>query len=307
VVDALGKARFAMFRARLARPRPYLDDKVLTAWNGLMIAAFARAARVLAGRPGHEESAAAYLATADRAAAFIRSRMWDEAGRALLRRYRAGHAEIAAYAEDYAYLIFGLLELFQADPRPEWLEWAVALQRRQDELFWDDRDGGWFSTTGTDPSVLVRMKEDYDGAEPSASSVAVFNLLVLSELVDEPLWRERIERTLRAFGTRLEQVGRGVPMMAAALSTLVAGRQQVIVVGEEAGPLMEVVSRSFLPFAVTLRLSGAQQQALSTALPLVGAMRPVGGHAAAYVCKNFTCRAPVTEPAALEQELASHA
>ena len=89
------------------------------------------------------------------------------------------------YAEDYAYLIFGLLELFQADGDPAWLEWAVTLQRRQDELFWDDQDGGWFSTTGRDPSVLLRMKEDYDGAEPTASSISVMNLLVLSHLIDE--------------------------------------------------------------------------------------------------------------------------
>ncbi len=99
--------------------------------------------------------------------------MWDGGTGTLLRRYRDGHAEIDAYAEDYAFLIFGLLELFQADPDAGWLKWAVALQRRQDELFWDESDGGWFSTTGSDPNVLMRMKEDYDGAEPTASSISV--------------------------------------------------------------------------------------------------------------------------------------
>ena len=102
-----------------------------------------------------------------------------------------GHADIDAYAEDYAYLIFGLLELFQADPDPAWLEWAAALQRRQDELFWDEAAGGWFSTTGEDPNVLLRMKEDYDGAEPTASSMSVMNLLVLSHLLDDPVWADR--------------------------------------------------------------------------------------------------------------------
>src|SRR5262249_5533586 len=157
-----------MFLVRMKRRRPDRDDKILTAWNGLMIAAFARVARVLDSERHRQ--------TARRAAAFLRERMWRADDRTLLRRYRGGHAEIEGYAEDYAYLIFGLLELFQADPDPVWLEWAIALQQRQDELFWDDAAGGWFSTTGTDPSVLLRMKEDYDGAEPTPSSVSVLNL-----------------------------------------------------------------------------------------------------------------------------------
>ena len=157
-----------------------------------MIAAFARTARVLGAasaeltprRPGR--SAVPYHA-ARRAAGFVRERMWNADGRRLLRSYRNGNAAIDAYAEDYACLIFGLLELFQADPDPMWLEWAITLQHRQDELFWDEAGAGWFSTTGTDPSVLLRMKEDYDGAEPTASSVSVMNLLVLSHLVEEPV------------------------------------------------------------------------------------------------------------------------
>jgi uncharacterized protein YyaL (SSP411 family) len=211
---------------------------VLTAWNGLMIGACASLARVLRGRD--DAVADASLAAARRAATFVRERMWNSEVRASgfsrtcsPRRYRAGNADIDAYAEDYAYLIFGLLDLFQADADPAWLEWAIALQRRQDELFWDESAGGWFSTTGRDPSVLVRMKEDYDGAEPTASAVSVMNLLVLSHLVDDASWTSRIERTLRLFGTRLEQMGRAVPMMAAALSTYIAGLQQIVIVGSD--------------------------------------------------------------------------
>jgi hypothetical protein len=168
---ALSRSRMKMFQVRLDRPRPHLDDKVLTAWNGLMIAAFARAARQLA--PDRSELAASFLTVAQRAATFLRDRMWSGDSRTLRRRYRGGHADIDGYAEDYAFLIFGLLELFQADPDAGWLEWAVALQHQQDDLFWDEADGGWFSTTGRDPSVIARMKEDYDGAEPTASSVSV--------------------------------------------------------------------------------------------------------------------------------------
>jgi uncharacterized protein YyaL (SSP411 family) len=165
VVTTLEPARGLLMARRATRPRPHLDDKVLTAWNGLMIAAFARAARTLDGAEG-------YLQDAQRAARFAREQLWQPSSRTLLRRYREGSAGVEAYAEDYAYLVWGLLELFQADGDADWLEWAVTLQARQNELFWDPIDGGWFSTTGKDASVLLRLKEDYDGAEPAASSVS---------------------------------------------------------------------------------------------------------------------------------------
>jgi uncharacterized protein YyaL (SSP411 family) len=251
----------------------------------------------------------------------------------LLRRYRKGHADIDAYAEDYGCLIFGLLELFQADPDPIWLEWAITLQHRQDELFWDEAGAGWFSTTGRDPSVLLRMKDEYDGAEPTASSIAVMNLLMLSHLLNEtvetdetvetvetvePLktvassWTERIERTLRAFGERLEQLGRGVPMMAAALSTYVAGVQQIVVVegprALEPGSESEVaqaLGRRYLPFAIQLRLTGERQRRLSGSLPFIAAMVPVNGKTSVYVCRDRACRAPATAIDDLEGALTS--
>jgi uncharacterized protein YyaL (SSP411 family) len=305
VVEILNRTRIKMFKVRLDRPRPYRDDKILTAWNGLAIAAFARMSRVFRGMGGDGRTVGApYLEAARRAAAFIREQMWNARSGVLLRRYRDGHAEIEGYAEDYAYLIAGLLELFQADPAPMWLEWAIALQRRQDELFWDEAAGGWFSTTGKDPHVLLRMKEDYDGAEPTASSVSVFNLLALSHLVSDPHWQDRIERTLRLFGTRLEQMGRGVPMMAAALSVYTAGLQQIVIVeGRGDDSLDRAVALNYLPFSIQLRVSDEGQRALAGSLPFLEAMRPVDGVTAAYVCRDFTCRQPVTTVDALEREL----
>ena len=307
-LEALNGARLRMFQARIQRPRPHLDDKVLTSWNGLMIGAFARAARVLRAMVSDGESLGRpYLDAARRAATFLRSTMWNAETRTLLRRYRAGDAEIDGYAEDYAFLLFGLLELFQSDPQAEWLEWAIELQQRQDELFWDDEGGGWFSTTGQDPTVLWRMKEDHDGAEPSATSVSVMNLIVLSHLNGHPVWAARIERSLKLFGQRLEQVGRAVPMMAAALSAYTAGVQQIVVVGdgEPAAALFDAATSVYRPFALVLALTPAQQEALAPLAPFVAAMRPVNGEAAAYVCHDFACRAPVTTPEALTALLAS--
>jgi uncharacterized protein YyaL (SSP411 family) len=304
VEPALARVREKLFAARASRPRPHLDDKVLTAWNGLMIAALARAARVLPDSP----AASTYLAAARNAADFIRTTLWQPATSRLLRRYRDGQAAIDAYAEDYAYLIGGLLELFQADGDPWWLEWATILQARQDELFWDAAEGGWFSTTGVDPTVLLRMKEDYDGAEPAASSVSVLNLLTLGHLVGGSEALEKVERTLARYGPRIGAAARAVPMMLCGLSAWHAGLSQVVIAGSADSPdtraLRRELARHYLPFGIVIPLQpGARQQALAERLPFVAAMTLRDGHAAAYVCREFACRQPVATADDLAAEL----
>ena len=298
VIEALGKIRAALSAARARRPRPHLDDKILTAWNGLMIAAFARAARTRAS--------ARYRDAARQAATFIRTTLWNEQEGRLLRRYRDGEAAIDAYAEDYAFLIFGVLELFQADGDPIWLSWARTLQERQDALFWDDREGGWFSTTGRDPSVLLRLKEDYDGAEPSAGSVSVLNLLTLEHLIGGGTWARKAERTLGRFGPNIGAAARVVPMMLSALSSWHADHAQIVVVGSagETEPLLRTIRERYLPFAVVVPVEpGVRQGDLAKALPFVGSMRAPGDRATAYVCRAFTCREPVTDPDRLAGQL----
>ncbi len=296
VEASLRRSREQLRRARAERPRPLRDDKILAAWNGLMIGAFARASRVL-GPP------APYLESARRAAAFIRSHMWDAASGRLLRRFRNGEAAIDAYAEDYACVISGLLELFQADGDPDWLSWALDLQRRQDELFWDESGGGWFSTTGRDASLLLRLKEEYDGAEPAASSVSVFNLLALSHLGALPENASaRVERTFGLFAPRLKTVPRAVPMMSAALSAWHAGMSEVVVVGPRGdaatAALLGAVNRSYQPFATVVPIDPGSGEAskLLALLPWVGAYAMTGGRPTAYVCRNFACDSPTTDP-----------
>ncbi len=303
---ALGRVRDGLFAARARRPRPHLDDKVLTAWNGLMIAAFARAARVLPDSASREQ----YLTAARRAAGFIQQRLWSDS-RQLLRRYRAGEAGIEAYAEDYAFLIFGLLELFQADGEVRWLEWARTLQTEQDERFWDSSEGAWFSTTGRDPSVLLRLKEDYDGAEPSASSISVLNLLTLVHLVPEAGALAKAERTLSRLGPRMGAAARAVPMMLVALSTWHHRFSQIVIVGdsrkEQTRSLQRELASHYLPFGLVIPVDpGATQQALSQHLDFIGAMT-AGDGAAAYVCRDFACRQPVSSPEALKSLLAAGA
>jgi uncharacterized protein YyaL (SSP411 family) len=303
VVAALGRARQILFDARAGRPRPYLDDKVLTSWNGMMIAAFARAARVLPARPQAPE----WLATARGAARFVFDRLWDGATGTLLRRYRDGDASIEGYAEDYASLTWGVLELFQADGDPAWLTWARELQAQQDARFWDAEEGGWFSTTGRDPSVLLRLKEDYDGAEPSASSVSVLNLLVLAHLTDDEEARNKAARTIGRYGGRAGRAARVIPMMLAGLSAWHAGATQIVVLGteKEAAPLRSEVARRYLPFAVMVPVvPGDPQHALSAMLPFIGPMQEMDGKPTAFVCRDFACRQPVTTADALAEQLA---
>ena len=299
IAEVLLRARKVLFDLRSRRPRPQLDDKVLTAWNGLMIAAFARASRVLTAAdvlepgPGH-------LASAVRAATFIKQSMWDAGAGRLLRRYRAGDAAIEGYAEDYAYLIFGVLELFQATGQADWLAWARALQARQDELFWDAEGGGWFSTTGADPSVLLRMKEDYDGAEPSPTAVSALNEWTLAHLTGEEAHSARAAEAIASFGGRLADQGRAVPFMAAALSASLAGGEQIVIVGRRGAAdtqaLWRAAHQHYRPFAVMVPVDPSEQAALATHMPWVAEMRMIDNKATAYVCRNFACDAPSTDP-----------
>jgi uncharacterized protein YyaL (SSP411 family) len=305
VAASLTRARRTLFAARGTRPRPHLDDKVLTAWNGLMIAAFARAGRnfrrsTILGQDLGADPGERHLASAQTAARFLHAHMWDADRQVLRRRYRGGAAAIDGYAEDYAYLVFGLLELFQADGDPTWLEWALTLQDRQDALFWDATGGGWFSTTGEDPAVLVRMKEDYDGAEPSASAVGAWNLLTLNHLTGEARHRDRAAQVFAAFAGRLKTLGRGVPMMAAALSMAHASAQQIVVVGpvsdERTLQLWSAANTAYRPFATMVLVEpGIRQERIAARMPWVAGMTMRDDRPAAYICRDFACDTPVTE------------
>ena len=175
--QSLERSRKKLFAIRAKRPRPHLDDKIIAAWNGLMISAYARAAQVL--------DEPRYLETATRAAKFLRANLYDEKSKLLFRNYRDGRSAVEGFADDYAFVIQGLLDLYEASFDVEWLKFATQLQETQDRLFFDDKNGGYFTTSGKDASVLLRMKDDNDSAEPAASSVAALNLLRLSQIYDD--------------------------------------------------------------------------------------------------------------------------
>jgi len=298
----LARSRERLFSIRVRRPRPHLDDKIIAAWNGLMISAYARGAQVL-----HEPR---YLEHATRAAKFIRSQLWENSKRILFRSYRQGRGTVEGFADDYSFVIQGLLDLYEASFEVEWLKFAVELQETQDRLFFDQGTGGYFSTSGDDKSVFLRLKDDNDGAEPAASSVAALNLLRLAQIRNTAEWRQRAEKTINAFHATVSSFASAMPQMLVALDYSLSKPRQIVVAGKPDAPetqaLLAEVRRHFLPSTVVLLADGAEGQAyLGENNEAIRAMSMIDGKPAAYVCENFTCKAPMTEAKALSQLLAT--
>jgi uncharacterized protein YyaL (SSP411 family) len=294
----LAESRRKLFDVRSQRPRPHLDDKIITAWNGLMISAFARAAQAL--------NEPAYLASAQRAARFVRERMWKDG--ALLRSYRQGPGNVSGFAEDYAYLIMGLLDLYEADFDHTHLQWAKELQAEMNALFYDDAHGGYFSTTGQDKTVLLRMKEDYDGAEPSPSSIAVLNLIRLAQIARDNTLRGRADKTLAAYAEGLGQMPQAMPQMLCALEASLGKPRQVIIAGQrdaaDTNALLQEVRAHYSPNQIVLLADGGEgQKWLDQNLEFIRTAAPIDGKAAAYVCEDFTCQLPTNDVAKLRQLL----
>ena len=301
----LAQSREKLSSIRAKRPRPHLDDKIIAAWNGLMISAYARGAQVL-----DPATAGRYLEIAMRAANFLHAKLYDSSRKILYRNYRGGRSDIEAFADDYAFVIQGLLDLYGASFDVEWLKFAVQFQQTQDRLFFDQKNGGYFSTSGKDESVFLRMKDDNDGAEPAASSVAALNLLRLSQFRDDAAAAgvDRARKTIDAFATTLSHFPSAMPQMLVTLDYLLTKPRQIVIAGAkdafETKALLTQVNRYFLPKTVLFLADGGEgQKYLGEKNEAIRAMSPIDGKAAAYVCENFACKAPVTEPKQLAELL----
>jgi uncharacterized protein YyaL (SSP411 family) len=299
----LAECRAKLFSIRSKRPRPHLDDKIIAAWNGLMISAYARGAQVL-----DPATAGRYLEIATRAAKFLRTSLYEEKSKLLYRNYRGGRSDIEGFADDYAFVIQGLLDLYEASFDVEWLKFAIELQATQDRLFFDEKNGGYFSTSGKDESVFLRLKDDNDGAEPAASSVAALNLLRLAQFRDEKQMAERARKTVDAFATTLSHFSSAMPLMLVALDYASSKPRQIVIAGKKDAPetkaLLKEVNRHFLPKTVLFLADGAEgQKYLGEKNEALRAMSPIEGKSGAYVCENFTCKAPVTDSKGLAELL----
>jgi len=300
VDESMRYRRATLLELRAKRPRPHLDDKIITAWNGLMISAFARAAQVLGDT--------SYLEAATRSAEFVRDKLYDGKALTLRRSYRGGPSEIGGFAEDYAFYIQGLLDLYEASFDVRWMRLAEQLQATQDGLFWDNKNGGYFTSTGDDPSILLRLKEDNDNAEPAPSSIAALNLLRLAQMRDAKELRERARQTIAAFAASLNHFPSAMPLMLVALDFSLTKPKQIIIAGKpgatDTRELLQETRRHYLPNTIVLLADGGEgQKFLAGKLEEMKEMKPLDGKAAAYVCENFTCKAPVTSAEELRKLL----
>ncbi|MGI6064945.1 MAG: thioredoxin domain-containing protein [Bacillota bacterium] len=293
----LKKERQALFEAREKRIHPFKDDKILTSWNGLMIAALALAARVF--------NEPIYRQAAENAALFILKKLRRDDGR-LLARYREGEAQHLGYVDDYAFFTWGLIELYQASFQPNYLKAALTLSLDFIDRFWDEENGGFFLYGDDSEQLLVRPKEVYDGATPSGNSVSALNFFRLARLTGETEWEEKGQQILETFGGTVKQYPAGYTHLLMALQFAEGSSQEIILTGDPADEgfktMLEILNKEYLPYSVILTV----QEGLEETVPFIRNYLPVNNQATAYVCQNFSCRKPTTDKNELIRIINNH-
>lgn len=282
-----------LFSHREKRIHPHKDDKILTAWNGLMIAALAKGAQVLQ-RDDYRQAAA-------KGVEFIYQKLFNQQGR-LLARYRQGEAAYPAYLDDYAFLIWGLLELYRASFEENYLRQALELTDRMIELFWDEQQGGFFFYGKDSEQLIARPKELYDGAMPAGNSVAAFILVQLARLTGEERLQHYAQRQLHTFGGTVADYPNAYAFFMLAALLQATAPLEIAIIGDrgqaDTRDMLLQVQTKFLPEATVMY--SAQAQAHSK-WPLLQNRERVGGQTTAYVCKNYSCHPPVTDAKQLSQ------
>ena len=286
---ALNSAKAKMLAARAERIRPLRDDKVLASWNGLVLSAFARASAAL--------DDVRYLAAAEKNAAFIRTNLLTPSSPATLHhRWRNGERDSVELLEAYACYAAGLLDLYEATLEPRHLEFALALAEAMIANFYDPEAGGFWQSPASASDLIARLKDDYDGAEPSGNSVAVMTLLRLSAITDRADLRAPAEATLRLFADRMQRAPQAVPGMLAALDFWLSPQRRVVIAGEPtsapARALLHAAHSVYQPNRVVLGVVGPVEPFARTL--------PVQTAPLAYVCIGTSCQPPTASVAALK-------
>lgn len=289
--QSLEASRQKLFLHREKRVHPYKDDKILTSWNGLMIASLARSTAVTGDK--------GYAGAAVRAADFIWSRMRRNDGR-LLARYRDGEAAFPGYIDDYAFLQWGLLELYEVTLKPQYLKRALLLQDEMKDLFWDRKRGGFFFYGSDSEQLITRPKEVYDGAVPSGNSVAALNIIRLARMTGREDLPDLAHSLFRAFAGTVSAYPRAHTFFLTAYQTAIAPSREIVIAGkaesEGVRRMVAAVHREFLPDTVLIfRPDNGEAREIEELAPFTRDHRAIDGLPAAYICENFSCRKPTTE------------
>ena len=297
--DLLASARSRLFAIREQRIHPLKDDKILTSWNGLMIAALSKAYQVI----GDQKYADAAMAAAD----FILTKLRGEDGR-LFRRFRHGDVAYPGYLDDYAFLVWGLIELYESTFNIAYLEEAVALNKAMIDIFWDKKGSGLYFTGKGNEALITKSKEAYDGALPSGNSVAAQNFLRLGRMTGNIALEQRAEQLIRSFSVEIKGYPMGYTQMLAAVDFIAGPSQEIVIAGDPVNKITQSIIRTvqekFLPNKVVLLHSdGSEGKRLEALSPFVKGMGPANQEPTAYVCEQYTCQAPVTEVGRLDELL----
>ena len=300
VKASIDSARLKLLSERNKRPRCILDDKILTSWNGLMISALARASQIL-----DEQK---YLDAAVSSMRFIITHLRDGSTRELLHRFRDGEARFEGHLDDYAFLIQALTDLYEATFTVDWLAEALALTELQNQLFYDHDAGGFFDTTGRDSTVLIRTKEWHDGAEPSGNSIAILNLLRLAQFTGNKSYDQMARASLACFGERLMKQPQATPQILVALDTSLSKPIQIVIAGTlddaRTRALLREVHDRYLPNKILVLADEARGlHSFAPFVPFIASLKTIDGMPAAYVCENYACQLPTTDPTVLRGQL----
>ena len=283
--------REKLFASREKRVHPYKDDKVLTDWNGIAIAAFSKAAATF-GEKRYSDAARGSIE-------FIMQNLFRD-GR-LLHRYREGEAGIMANVDDYAFFVWGLLEYYESVFDEKYLALAISLCRDQFEHFWDEEFAGFFFTADDSEALITRQKEIYDGALPSGNSVSILNILKIARLTADPELEEKAARMAAAFSSQISRHPASFSMHMNSLDFMLGPSFEIVIAGDRNSPetrrFLDALSGEYLPNKVVILKDEENEEEISRIAPYTQGHSPIDGKTAAYICSNYECRLPTDDPA----------
>lgn len=292
IIDA---CKEKLIHERSKRPKPFLDNKILTSWNGLMIAALSKAFQVTGKRE--------YLEAAKSAAEFILLKLYDKESRNLLHRFRENDSKFSGTLEDYAYFISGLLELYESDFGIKYLQISIELSKRADELFYDQKNGGFFDTDSREANIILKTKDIYDGAEPSGNSVQIMNLLRLGNITGDDELINKAEKSLILYSGDLERMPFSSPSMLCSLGFYLNSPKEIVITGkngnEKFNTFLDLIHKTYMPNKVLMHAN----EELKKISEFISEISGDGNEDKVFVCENFKCNLPITELAALKKLL----
>lgn len=292
ITNILNECRKKLREERNKRPRPHLDDKILTSWNGLMISAFARAYQLT----GKE----IYLDEAISSAEFIKQNLYDSEQNILLHRFRDGEAKYNGTLVDYAFLIHGLLDLYEASFNTDYLEFAIKLNKTAIEKFYDDASGGFFDISDNEKDIIFKTKETYDGAEPAGNSIQILNMLKLGLITDDNSLTEKAEKSLKLFYNEISKLPFSSPQMIFSLYCFLKTPKEIIISGvinsEETKTMLNAIRNNYLPNKIIL----FADEKLKSISPFINNIVKEKKETNVYVCENYQCKLPIDDPEKLK-------